>query len=166
MAASADICIKKRTIRVNKALVNCKFSPEVTPQQERIIPIPEQLSRHLKRHLSGEGMICPNTKGKPMTNGELQTAWTSYCRFLYRKYDRQTTKEREHISEQNFFTTQHLRMTYAKMLFESGLNILEIQYLLGHTTLEATFKLAGRFLKVDVERMREKIKSGFMHCID
>ena len=46
--------------------------------------------------------------------------------------------------------------------FRKDFNILEIQYLLGHTTLEATYKLAERFLRVDEGKIRETVKaSGF-----
>lgn len=55
------------------------------------------------------------------------------------------------------FATQNLRLTYAQMLFERGLNVMEVKYLLGLSTLEAAMKLAERFLKVDGERMKESL---------
>jgi len=64
----------------------------------------------------------------------------------------------EYLARQEFFTAQNVRLTYAKMLFESDLNILEIQYLLGLTTNDAVYKLAERFLQVDEERMGAAIK--------
>lgn len=155
----SDICLEDGVVTVNKDLINCKFLPEIIDQPERVIPIPKQLFIELHKNPMGKGLLCPNSKGLPMTNGEFQTAWTSYCRFLYRKdkgYS-YTLKQKEYMSRQDFFTSQSVRVTYAKMLFETNLNILEIHYMLGHTSMEATIKLAERFLTTDFERIRENI---------
>jgi len=154
----ADIDLRHRIINIDKSLINTKFAPELQLQKERLIPIPNELALHLQKQPKASGLICPNNSGTFMINQQFQTAWVSYCRFLHRKYPSHTNKHMEHLARQEFFTAQNVRLTYAKMLFETDLNILEIQYLLGLTSFEAVYKLAVRFLRVDEERMGTVIK--------
>lgn len=154
-----DIDRKAGTLQVNKALVNSKFSPELQPQPGRVIPMPKQLLKRLPKPLPREGLVCPNRKGGFMTNNELQTAWTSYLRFLYddSAYDRRTLAGREATKIRASFATQNLRLTYGKMLFAQGLHVMEVKYLLGLSTPEAAMQLAERFLEVDGERMKKSL---------
>lgn len=154
-----DIDREAKTLRVNKALVNSRYLPEIQSQSERLIPMPEQLLKRLPAPFPSEGLVCPKTGNKPMTNGELQTAWTSYLRFLYNDniYDRRTAASRKTARVRASFATQNLRLTYAKMLFERELNVMEVKYLLGLSTLEAAMKLGERFLKVDGDRMKQSL---------
>ena len=154
----ADIDLRRRIIRVDKSLINTKFAPELLLQKERLIPIPDELASHLQKQPKASGLICPSNNGTFMTNQQFQTAWVSYCRFLHRKYPSHTNKHIEYLALQDFFTAQNVRLTYAKMLFQTNLNILEIQYLLGLTSFDAVYKLAVRFLRVDEERMGATIK--------
>ena len=154
----ADIDLRRRIIRVDKSLINTKFAPELQLQKKRLIPIPDELAKHLQKQPKASGLICPNNSGTFMTNQQFQTAWVSYCRFLHRKYPFHTNKHIEYLALQDFFTAQNVRLTYAKLLFQTNLNILEIQYLLGLTSFEAVYKLAVRFLRVDEGKIRETIK--------
>ena len=158
----ADIDLRHRIIRVDKSLINTKFAPELQLQKKRQIPISDELATHLQKLPKASGLICPNNSSTFMTNQQFQTAWVSYCRFLHRKYPSHTNKHMEHLALQDFFTAQNVRLTYAKMLFQTNLNILEIQYLLGLTSFEAVYKLGVRFLRVDEERIQEHTKNLYL----
>jgi len=117
-----------------------------TASAARDIPIPPLLLNTLqKERLSPQSMyVVPGADGTPMTK-------SSFSRMMG-IIDSRTVSSAEELGTAkshstvirtlDFPVTAHLlRHTYITRLFESGLDIKEIQYLAGHSTVEMTLRV-------------------------
>ena len=117
-----------------------------TSAAARNIPIPPSLLSALTsaRRNTNSIYVVPGTDGTPMTK-------SSFARLMGIIENRTTLSPDElgtaklHstvVRTLDFPVTAHLlRHTYITRLFESGLDIKEIQYLAGHTTVEMTLRV-------------------------
>jgi len=117
-----------------------------TDSAARDIPIPPLLlSALLEAHRStGSVYVVPGVNGAPMTK-------SSFKRMMDIIDSRTATSAEELgttirntkiVRTLDFPVTAHqLRHTYITRLFESGLDIKEIQYLAGHSTVEMTLRV-------------------------
>ena len=117
-----------------------------TASAARDIPIPPTLLSALKeaRSTAKSLFVIPGSDGKPMTR-------SSFMRMM-NIIDSRTAKTPAELGTTirntkivrtlDFPVTAHqLRHTYITRLFESGLDIKEVQYLAGHSTVEMTLRV-------------------------
>ena len=87
--------------------------------------------------LGSEGFLFCHAGGEPYTMQNLQTVWNR-IRKLVREADQEYAKN---------FTPHILRHTYITRLFESGLDLKEIQFLAGHSDAQTTLGIYTHFDK-------------------
>lgn len=112
----------------------------------RDIPIPPTLRKALQEAQEGRkgAFVLHMDNGKPLTQSSFSNLWDMVRR---RTVDDPaalgtTATNSKMVRTLDFHVTPHLlRHTYITRLFESGLDIKEIQYLAGHTTVDMTLRV-------------------------
>ena len=112
----------------------------------RDIPIPPTLLDTLKglKSSSGSPFILHMENGKPLSQSSFSNLWDMVRRRTAADPAELGTKatNSKMVRSLDFHVTPHLlRHTYITRLFESGLDIKEIQYLAGHTTVDMTLRV-------------------------
>lgn len=114
----------------------------------RDVPLPEDLETLLLEHSPKDktGYIFSMRNGKPLT--------LSAFRSMFRLISRELPEK--HV------TAHILRHTYITRLFEAGLDIKEIQYLAGHSTVDMTLSVYTHYDREsrEVETV-EKVRAAF-----
>lgn len=147
----SDIDFEAQVIHVRHNAVFTKAQTVVsddlkTAAARRDIPIPPTLSVVL----TGEKRISESAFVLHMDNGKAlsQTSFSNLWSLVRRRTVKDTTdlgtpaRNSKMIRTLDFHITPHqLRHTYITRLFESGLDIKEIQYLAGHSTVDMTLRV-------------------------
>ena len=112
----------------------------------RDIPIPPTLLDTLKELKSSGGspFVLHMDNGKPLSQSSFSNLWDMVRRRTVDDPAELGTKatNSKMVRSLDFHVTPHLlRHTYITRLFESGLDIKEIQYLAGHTTVDMTLRV-------------------------
>ncbi len=129
---------------------------------ERKIIMPDVLCSLLEKEKNREGLVCAGLDGGYCTEHAFRAAWEGYERFIYRDKSRPRVRARqEKYRKPRTLTPAMFHQTYAKQLFESGVNMLVCQELLGHTTLEMTCKLYGQLIEKNDKKDHIKLNQIF-----
>lgn len=123
-----------------------------TAAAKRDIPIPPTLFGKLEqeRRKSKSLYVVHGTDGSPMTKSSFSRMMGIIAsRTASTPGELGTSKPHTNVVRTlDFSVTAHqLRHTYITRLFESGLDIKEIQYLAGHTTVEMTLRVYTHYQK-------------------
>lgn len=147
-----DIDFKAKVIHVRHNAVVKEGETTVsedlkTKAAKRNLPLSEELEAWLseRKKTSHSQYVIAMENHKPMTKSAYRSMWTLI--------------EREHPDRH--ITAHILRHTYITRLFESGsLDIKEIQYLAGHSTMDMTLKVYTHYDKRSREAMTaEKVRN-------
>lgn len=146
-----DVDLDKQIIHVRH---NAAFTSSQTIVSEalktsaavRDIPIPPTLLDTLKglKSSGGSPFILHMDNGKPLSQSSFSNLWDMVRRRTVDDPAELGTKatNSKMVRSLDFHVTPHLlRHTYITRLFESGLDIKEIQYLAGHTTVDMTLRV-------------------------
>ena len=146
-----DVDLDKQIIHVRH---NAVFTSSQTVVSEalktsaavRDIPIPPTLLDTLEglKSSGGSPFILHMDNGKPLSQSSFSNLWDMVRRRTVDDPAELGTKatNSKMVRSLDFHVTPHLlRHTYITRLFESGLDIKEIQYLAGHTTLDMTLRV-------------------------
>lgn len=149
----ADVDFTKKVIRVRSNALVKEGKTEIrselkTMAANRDIPLSEELEHWLlqqKRH-SKSPFVVSMENGRPMTKSSFRSMW--------RLIEREVPEY--HI------TAHILRHTYITRLFEAGLDIKEVQYLAGHSTVDMTLRVYTHYDRKTREAQTvEKVRSAF-----
>ena len=140
-----DIDFKAKVIHIRRNAVMGRYETTVSDEMKtkaakRDVPLSEELEAWLlaqKRNAHSQYVISMQNH-KPLTKSSYKSMWKLIEREL-------------HI----------LRHTYITRLFEAGLDIKEIQYLAGHTTVEMTLRVYTHYDRVSREaQTAEKVRDA------
>lgn len=148
-----DIDFHKGVIHVTRNAAMRRY--ETTIQDElktkagrRDIPLTEELSQWLweRKKYSHCQYVVATKDHKPLTISAYSSIWDCVERALPSRK----------------VTTHILRHTYITRLFEAGLDIKEIQYLAGHSSVDMTLRVYTHYDRVSrEEETREKVRAAF-----
>lgn len=150
----SDVDLEARVLHVRRHVVSSlkDGKPDLVPGSKtksgvRTVPMPDDLVRFLrdlKRDSSGL-YVFTNTLGGIYSNSALTQAWDTVSKKL------------------PFCPKLHqLRHTYVTHLFEAGLDIKQIQYLVGHADAETTLHTYTHYRRESREQETfEKVRSAF-----
>lgn len=117
-----------------------------TVTSNRVVPLPADLCAALRRRRASSTslFVFPGPKGGLHTRNSFEVFWGHvHTRFgpdvIQHSYPTYKTKTR--------VTPHVLRHTYATRCFEAGLDIKEVQYLLGHSTSDITLQIYTHYCK-------------------
>ena len=143
-----DVDLGKQIIHVRH---NAVFTSSQTVVSEALktsaaIPIPPTLLDTLKglKSSGGSPFVLHMDNGKPLSQSSFSNLWDMVRRKTVDDPMELGTKatNSKMVRNLDFHVTPHLlRHTYITRLFESGLDIKEIQYLAGHTTVDMTLRV-------------------------
>lgn len=149
----SDVDYTERVIRVRRHVVAALDGSAVllpgakTKAGVRDIPMPDCLISYLRslQSTSRSVYVFPNTKGQPHSPAAFYEAWAIMVKRL------------------SFSVHPHmLRHTYITHLFESGLDLKQIQYVAGHENSEITEKVYTHFRKeARFAKTMEQIQAAF-----
>ena len=148
-----DIDFNSKTVHIRRNAIVKEGETTIsdnlkTRAGRRDVPLPTDLEAWLRERngKSKTGYICAMRNGKPMT--------LSAFRSMFRLISREQTEK--HV------TAHTLRHTYITRLFEAGLDIKEIQYLAGHSTVDMTLSVYTHYDRVSREaETAEKVRAAF-----
>ncbi len=112
-----------------------------TESSARIIPIPYDLVAALRaeRASTSSVFVLHRPNGQPYNVNQFDTMWKSVRR---RSGPERAEGSRAPYSKTHVKVTPHvLRHTYATRCFEAGLDIKEVQRLLGHSSMQVTMEI-------------------------
>lgn len=122
-----------------------------TAAGRRDIPLTEELETRLRdqKKLSHSKYVIAMENHKPLTKSSYRSLWRLIERELPEKH----------------ITAHLLRHTYITRLFEAGLDIKEVQYLAGHSTINMTLKVYTHYDRRSrqaktAEKVREALKAS------
>ncbi len=120
-----DIDLDAREIFVSRSLYHVSNRPQVkepkTDAGTRVVPIIDRLFSVLR---PASGLVFPNAVGSFLTETQFQKLW------------------RDYTTAAGISCTLHqLRHVFATILYESGVDAKDAQYILGHSSLQMTLDL-------------------------
>ena len=147
-----DVDFKKKIIHVRRNAVllrgGTKLSDELkTNAGRRDVPLTEALEAHLaaEKKRSHSQYIVAMQNHQPLTQSSYKSMWNLIERELPEKY----------------VTAHILRHTYITRLFEAGLDIKEIQYLAGHSSVDMTLRVDTHYDRASREQTTiEKVRAA------
>lgn len=147
-----DVDFKKKIIHVRRNAVllrgGTKLSDELkTKAGRRDIPLTEALEDHLKaaKKYASSQYILAMQNHQPMTDSSYKSMWRLIERELPERH----------------ITAHILRHTYITRLFEAGLDIKEIQYLAGHSSVDMTLRVYTHYDRASREQTTiEKVRAA------
>ncbi|XOQ44688.1 MAG: Tyrosine recombinase XerC [Clostridium sp.] len=172
-----DVDLKKKTIRVNKAVEMIKGKPHIKPPKtkagNRTIDIPQRLVDFLVPLRKADFAQFPNVKpinllvcrtanGKMFTNQAWRTMWQSYLTDLNVKYGYQNRVKKfaanKRIGKKGKqgklpmlipnITPHWLRHTFATLLYLAGVDVLTARDQLGHADIKTTLAIYTHLDKI------------------
>lgn len=147
-----DIDFKKKVIHVQHNAVVKEGETTVsedmkTKASKRNLPLSEELEKWLaeRKKTSHSQYVIAMENHKPLTKSAYRSMWKLVEREL-----------------PDIHVTAHiLRHTYITRLFEAGLDVKEIQYLAGHSTMDMTLKVYTHYDRRSREaRTAEKVRNA------
>ena len=112
-----------------------------TEAGQRVVPIPPDLCAALRgaRSKSKSVFVFPRANGTPFTAGTFSQFWSSA---VHKRFGTNpTNSKRVHGVTGPRVTPHVLRHTYATRCFEAGMDIKEVQYLMGHASPQVTLEI-------------------------
>lgn len=167
-----DIDLEKKILHVRH---NLNFSDKKvttflkTDSSKRDIPIPSSLCLHLE-HCKAKAKslyVFSKGNGEPLTESSFRSMWRiveKRTTFDMEKFGKPISPKHPKIFYSlDFHCHPHLlRHTYITRLFESGLDIKQVQYLAGHSTIEMTLKVYTHYDRISRnQETTEKIERAF-----
>ena len=141
-------------VSVNKTNVDGRIGPPKTKSSNRRIPMPDPLVKTLKEYLSeyhpGEGLLFPNTLGRPMSFSSFSPIWKRIAAAIYGD------------SPPADFTPHIFRHTYASTLVKNHVPPTTAQLLLGHRSLSTTMNVYTHlgWQDIDAEQINNIFRVG------
>ena len=147
-----DIDFKEKVIHVRHNAVVCEGETTVseelkTKAAKRNLPLSEDLEAWLaaRKKTSHSQYVIAMKNHKPLTKSSYRSMWRLIEREL----------------PDTHITAHILRHTYITRLFEAGLDIKEIQYLAGHSTMDMTLKVYTHYDRRSREaKTAEKVRDA------
>lgn len=153
----SDVDLKNHVIHVRHNAVFTNAQTEVsealkTSAAVRDIPIPPTLQTALERAAGRDKshFVLHMENGKPLSQSSFSNLWELVRRRTVDDPAELGTvaMNSRMVRSLDFHVTPHLlRHTYITRLFEAGLDIKEIQYLAGHTTVDMTLRVYTHYQK-------------------
>ena len=148
-----DIDFREKIIHVSSNALVKEGKTEVdaevkTPAAIRNIPLPEALEKWLlqQKPLSHSQFVVAMENHQALTKSSFRSMWRLVERELPNKH----------------LTAHILRHTYITRLFEAGLDVKEIQYLAGHSTMDMTLSVYTHYDRKNREQQTaEKVRRAF-----
>lgn len=148
-----DIDFREKIIHVSSNALVKEGKTEVdaevkTPAAIRNIPLPEALEKWLlqQKPLSHSQFVVAMENHQALTKSSFRSMWRLVERELPNKH----------------LTAHILRHTYITRLFEAGLDIKEVQYLAGHSTVDMTLRVYTHYDRQSREKQTiEKVREAF-----
>ena len=148
-----DIDFREKIIHVSSNALVKEGKTEVdaevkTPAAIRNIPLPEALEKWLlqQKPLSHSQFVVAMENHQALTKSSFRSMWRLVERELPNKH----------------LTAHILRHTYITRLFEAGLDIKEVQYLAGHSTVDITLRVYTHYDRQSREKQTiEKVREAF-----
>ena len=147
-----DIDFENKVIHVRRNAVMGRYETTIsdelkTKASKRDVPLSEELEAWLlarKRNTHSQYVI-PMQNHKPLTKSSYKSMWKLIEREL----------------PDTHVTAHILRHTYVTRLFEAGLDIKEIQYLAGHSTVDMTLRVYTHYDRLNREaQTAEKVRDA------
>ena len=141
-----DIDFREKIIHVSSNALVKEGKTEVdaevkTPAAIRNIPLPEALEKWLLQQF-----VVAMENHQALTKSSFRSMWRLVERELPNKH----------------LTAHILRHTYITRLFEAGLDIKEVQYLAGHSTVDMTLRVYTHYDRQSREKQTiEKVREAF-----
>lgn len=158
----ADVDLDSGTIRVNKSVARVGTKYEVktgakTAAGDRTVQIPQILVDFLKRQQRNNLLVCPDTKGRMMTETAWQRMWQSYQKELNARYG--------HDGASRFtpgglpqvipnITPHMLRHTFCSLMYLAGVDALAAMEQMGHADIKTTLAI---YTHLDQEYKRRSV---------
>ena len=147
-----DIDLEEKVISVNKSVRTFKNQPQVkkpkSKAETREIPIPNILVDVIRSLPRDCPLVCPDVKGKLMSETAYRRAWNSYRHYLnLQAGGRDASRTKTKVQAIDNITAHMLRHTYASMLYEAGVDIKSAQRFLGHADIEMTLAVYTHLTK-------------------
>ena len=147
-----DIDFKQRIVHVRHNAILGKGETSIhntlkTDAGRRDIPLTEELETWLAKYKkrSHSKFVLAMQNGKPLTQSAYKSMWKLVEREL----------------PETHVTAHVLRHTYVTRLFEAGLDIKEIQYLAGHSTVDMTLRVYTHYDRRSREgKTAEKVREA------
>lgn len=105
--------------------------------KERILKISKEYANELVNFANGKKYIFSKTDDTPYSSRTMERRFKKYVIEANKRIKKMITEENININYLNA-TPHALRHTCAKRLLNSGKNIEEVRYILGHTTISTT----------------------------
>ena len=147
-----DIDLKNKVLSVNKSASMYRNQPQVKKPKSkagtREIPVPNLLVDVLHEVPHDNTLVCPDVKGKLMSETAYRRAWNSYRHYLNlqaggRDASRTRAKFQGYRQYHSTYAPSHLRI----MLYEAGVDIKSAQRFLGHADIEMTLAVYTHLTK-------------------
>lgn len=151
-----DIDFKEKMIHIRHNAVVTEHETKIndflkTAAGRRDVPLSEELEEWLKeqKKRSHSKFVIAMENHKPLTKSSYRSLWRLVERELPEKH----------------ITAHLLRHTYITRLFEAGLDIKEVQYLAGHSTMDMTLKVYTHYDRRSrqsktAEKVRDALKAS------
>ena len=150
-----DIDLDAGTLSVNKSVTMINGRPSIkdggkTENAERTVNIPTQLISYLRPLLSDRSplaLVCPDTKGRIMTESAFKRMWESYLKdlnFAHGKFDKKPSSKFDpagvpFVIEK--ITPHMLRHTCATNMILAGMDVVTVRDQLGHADIQTTLNI-------------------------
>ncbi|MFA6639150.1 MAG: tyrosine-type recombinase/integrase [Defluviitoga tunisiensis] len=112
--------------------------------KQRILKISKEYAEELVKFENGKEYLFSNKEDFPFTSRTMERRFKNYVIKANKKIEKLITDKKMNINYINA-TPHALRHTCAKRLLNSGKNIEEVRYILGHTTISTT----GIYVRAD-----------------
>lgn len=132
-----------------------------THSSNRHVPMPHDLCEALRdlKATTTSLYVFPGPDGGPRSHSSFESFWKK----IYKHFGPDAKRFRKYrVYQTNTHVTPHiLRHTYATRCFEAGLDIKEVQYLLGHAKPDITLKIYTHYcLESRKETTFEKVRTA------
>lgn len=140
-----DINLGKREIQVTKTITDSKLQSPKTLASRRVIPILDELVPYLQRFKSSKGFLFSKKDGSYYSSfpGHYKRAWSKLLKDTSIEY-------------RKIYGTRHTFIV--GMIRNSGLSILEIAQMAGHTTINMIINHYAKFIKNEHLKVNKSVK--------
>ena len=147
-----DVDFKSKAIHIRHNAVLGRYETTIsedmkTKAGKRDVPLSEELEEWLlsRKKTSHSKFVLSMQNNQPLTKSSYKSMWKLIEREL----------------PDTHVTAHILRHTYITRLFEAGLDIKEIQYLAGHTTVDMTLRVYTHYDRLSRESQTgEKVRAA------
>lgn len=160
-----DIDFKHNTISVNKSydFKSHSIKEPKTKNGIRIVPMPSELAEYLKTVPRKNIYVITTTEGNMMSSSAWNRLYKYYMNALNREYG--YFGNIHNLNNQSLpmvikpFTLHCLRHTYATILYDAGIGVVEAKKLLGHADIKTTLNIYTHLSKEKTDLSIEKLEN-------